>query len=71
CAGLIAFTQICVDSPANNCARTYTVAGNENGCYPIAIAEGITFARLRKLNPNIDEVCGNIYSGEVLCVESR
>ncbi|KAF9261847.1 hypothetical protein L218DRAFT_961087 [Marasmius fiardii PR-910] len=71
CAGLLAFTQICVDSPANNCAKIYTVTGNENGCTPIATAQGITFAELRQLNPNIDAVCGNIYPGEVLCVQSK
>ncbi|KAG7086196.1 hypothetical protein E1B28_002159 [Marasmius oreades] len=71
CAGLLAFTQICVDSPANNCAKIYTVTGNEGGCDPIATAQGITFTRLRELNPNIDAFCGNIYPGEVLCVQSK
>ncbi|KAF9257253.1 hypothetical protein L218DRAFT_1019286 [Marasmius fiardii PR-910] len=71
CAALLAFTQICVDSPANNCAKVYTVTTNDmGGCGPIAAAQGITFARLRELNPNIDQFCGNIYPGEALALKN-
>ncbi|KAL0064931.1 hypothetical protein AAF712_008050 [Marasmius tenuissimus] len=71
CAGLIAFTQICVDGPTNNCASIYVVTGNEGGCTNIAASKGIDFPRLRELNPNIDATCGNIYPGEPLCVASK
>ncbi|KAL0059169.1 hypothetical protein AAF712_014092 [Marasmius tenuissimus] len=71
CAGLLAFTQICVDGPTNNCASIYVVTGNEGGCANIAAAHGIDFPRLRELNPNIDATCGNIYPTEPLCIASK
>ncbi|KAJ8093941.1 hypothetical protein PM082_009824 [Marasmius tenuissimus] len=71
CAGLLAFAQICVDGPANNCASIYVVTGEEGGCANIAADHGIDFPRLRELNPNIDAACGNIYPGEPLCIASK
>ncbi|KAJ8093948.1 hypothetical protein PM082_009831 [Marasmius tenuissimus] len=67
CSSLVAGADICVDHPSNRCVGVYLVSGNEGGCANIASSHGITFDRLRELNPNVDTQCGNIYPGESLC----
>ncbi|KAL0571626.1 hypothetical protein V5O48_010333 [Marasmius crinis-equi] len=71
CSSLVAGQQICVNSPSNKCVSVYLVSGTEGGCTNIATSHGITFARLRELNPNVDADCTNIYPGESLCIASN
>ncbi|KAK1223892.1 hypothetical protein PQX77_013226 [Marasmius sp. AFHP31] len=67
CSSLVAGGDVCVDHPSNRCVGVYLVSGNEGGCANVASSHGITFDRLRELNPNVDAQCGNIYPGESLC----
>jgi LysM repeat protein len=58
------------DGASSACARWHIVQSGD-ACDAIASRYGITFARLRELNPHIDSGCTNIWPDYAYCVAVR
>jgi len=69
CSNLMPDQAICLGTEGADCTTTYVVQPGDT-CLGIEAKKGINSTQLYTNNPNIDENCFNIYSGEVLCVAS-
>ena len=58
---------VCLGVAGADCTQVHTVVENDT-CAWIQEMYGIDADSLWSNNPQIDEECGNIYIGEVLCV---
>jgi LysM repeat protein len=67
CENLMPDQSICLGTEGADCTDTYVVKSGDT-CHKIATAHGVNTTQLYTNNPNIDENCHNIYTGEVLCV---
>jgi hypothetical protein len=67
CTNLMPDQVICLGIQNADCTATYVVQPGDT-CNGIETKNGINSTQLYHNNPNIDENCFNIYSGEVLCV---
>lgn len=67
CGNLMPGQSICLGTEGADCTTTYVVQPGDT-CLGIEAQHGINSTQLYTNNPNIDENCFDIYSGEVLCV---
>jgi len=67
CGNLLPGQSLCLGTAGQDCATTYVVQANDE-CDAISAANSINSTILLLNNPQIEEDCSNIYSGEVLCV---
>jgi len=70
CTDLRIGGELCLaTSPEEDCKTTYTVVSGDT-CDGVASSHGLNTTILYLNNPQINEVCSNIYVGEVLCVSN-
>jgi hypothetical protein len=67
CSNLVPGKEICLATEGEDCSTVYTVAAGDT-CSKIWDNHRINSTLLYGNNPQINEDCTNIYSGEVLCV---
>ncbi|KAH9911266.1 uncharacterized protein BXZ73DRAFT_82454 [Epithele typhae] len=67
CQNLFPDEELCLGVVGQDCTLTHTVVTDET-CVSIAAATGTTVELILENNPNVNSVCSNIRSGEVLCV---
>ncbi|KAG9313541.1 hypothetical protein JVU11DRAFT_5868 [Chiua virens] len=69
CDNLYVGEVICLGITGQDCSTTY-VSQSGNTCAGIASAYNISVNTLITNNPNVNQICTNLYPGEVLCVSS-
>ncbi|KAF8439093.1 hypothetical protein L210DRAFT_3612760 [Boletus edulis BED1] len=61
---------ICLGLTGQDCMTTY-IAQSGDTCVAIADAYNISQSTLITNNPNVNQICTNLYPDEVLCVSSQ
>ncbi|KAF8439087.1 hypothetical protein L210DRAFT_2243944 [Boletus edulis BED1] len=61
---------ICLGLTGQDCNTTYVVRSGDT-CVAIANAYNISQSTLITNNPNVNQICTNLYPVEVLCVSSK
>ncbi|KAF8556044.1 hypothetical protein OG21DRAFT_1483386 [Imleria badia] len=69
CDNLYVGEVICLGITGQDCSTTYVVQYNDT-CVGIAGVHNISENTLLKNNPNLNQICTNLYPDEVLCVSS-
>ncbi|KAF9219510.1 hypothetical protein BS17DRAFT_789153 [Gyrodon lividus] len=69
CGNLYTGELICIGLTGQDCQTTYVVQSGDN-CVGIAGSYNISENTLLTNNPNLNQICTNLYPNEVLCVSS-
>ncbi|KIK76866.1 carbohydrate-binding module family 50 protein [Paxillus rubicundulus Ve08.2h10] len=69
CQNLYIGELLCLGLTGRDCQTTYVVRFGET-CVDIARSHNISMNALLSNNPNLNQICTNLYSDEVLCVSS-
>ncbi|TIC58327.1 hypothetical protein E3Q05_00861 [Wallemia mellicola] len=69
CTNLEEGEELCLGWPGSDCTETYVVKEHDT-CDSIAYNNQVNTTVLWLNNPQIDNACGNVYIGEVLCVHN-
>ncbi|KAG1726482.1 hypothetical protein EDB19DRAFT_226801 [Suillus lakei] len=70
CGNLFVGEVLCLGITGQDCNVTH-VMQTDDTCDSVAIAAGIPINTLLANNPNLNTICTNVYSGEVLCTASQ
>ncbi|OAX38498.1 hypothetical protein K503DRAFT_800411 [Rhizopogon vinicolor AM-OR11-026] len=70
CTNLYPGETLCLGIKDQDCDTTHVVVKGET-CYSVAGAAGISVTTLLDNNPNLNTICTNMYTGEVLCTSSH
>ncbi|KAF8137353.1 hypothetical protein EV363DRAFT_1155739 [Boletus edulis] len=70
CDNLQVGEVICLGLTGQDCMTTY-IAQSGDTCVAIADAYNISQSTLITNNPNVNQICTNLYPDEVLCVSSQ
>ncbi|OJA13776.1 hypothetical protein AZE42_07458 [Rhizopogon vesiculosus] len=70
CTNLYPGEKLCLGIKDQDCDTTHVVVKGET-CYGVAADAGIDVNTLLDNNPNINKICTNMYTGEVLCTSSH
>ncbi|KAG8716839.1 hypothetical protein FRC08_008713 [Ceratobasidium sp. 394] len=70
CTNLEVGQILCLGTKGEDCNVTHTVVAGDT-CDRVMMGAAINDTVLYHNNPQIDEYCGNIYIGEVLCVANE
>lgn len=60
--------NLCLGNTGEDCTQTYVIKDNDSCDTILAQFPTVNSTILAANNPQIDSDCGNIYTGEVLCV---
>ncbi|KAJ7768534.1 hypothetical protein B0H16DRAFT_1366218 [Mycena metata] len=70
CTNLEPGDSICLGYAGEDCTTTYVIVADDT-CDAITDKFSISSDTLRTNNPQINDACDNLYTGEVLCVSSK
>ncbi|KIJ60148.1 carbohydrate-binding module family 50 protein [Hydnomerulius pinastri MD-312] len=70
CDNLAVGEPLCLGLTGQDCSTTHVIVSGDT-CESISAATGVPYSTIITNNPNVNEICSNIYPGEVLCTASE